>query len=226
MAIETWIPTARANAVLDRVFAGATLNVPTVYQIALLTTLPTAPDGTGLVEVSTFGTNYARINVNADATRFPAAASRSISNGSQWLWPASGVATVDWGRILGFAMYDNANPTVLHAYGTFWDPSKAGVVTASNNRIAIASHGLVVDNTIMVEQVGALSLAGLAERTVYWVKTVVDSNTITISATQGGAEFDLTADTTIFVHKHNGAYVSANGTFSVAIGQASFKIAS
>ena len=79
------------NLVLDAIDAGS-------MWLALLTTLPTNPDGTGLVEAS--GGNYGRT-----AIAFDAASVGAMANTAEEVIPAAG-ATADLGTILGYAIYD------------------------------------------------------------------------------------------------------------------------
>lgn len=92
---------AQANNSLDVRFGGAASTAPATYYFALLTTAPSDNVGTGAIEVS--GGAYARVAVTTNATNFPAAASRAISNGVAITWPE---ATAPWGTVVGVALYD------------------------------------------------------------------------------------------------------------------------
>ncbi len=102
---------AQANNSLDVRFAGAASTAPTTYYAALLTTAPTTNTGTGAVEVA--GGSYARVAVTKNATNFPAAASRAISNGVAITWPT---ATASWGTVLGVGFYDAATAGTFLGY--------------------------------------------------------------------------------------------------------------
>ncbi len=108
----------------------ATPAAPTTLYIALLTTLPTKNDGTGLVEAS--GTSYARqaitgssgwnaITTNADNV------TEQVTNNAAITWPAAGSA---WGTILGIGVYDALTAGNLIEYGTLTSGSQ--VINTSN----------------------------------------------------------------------------------------------
>jgi hypothetical protein len=76
------------------------------FYIALLTTMPTALNGTGLTEVSTSGTAYARVGFTvADGTWTLTAGSgttpANIKNASAINWAQ---ATANWGTVLGIGI--------------------------------------------------------------------------------------------------------------------------
>jgi hypothetical protein len=67
-------------------------------------------------------------------------------------------------------------------------PARSAPVTmtiATPGVIGLAAHGLVVGNKIQFSTTGALP-TGLTAGTTYFVKTVVDANSFTVSATNGG----------------------------------------
>lgn len=74
--------------------------------------------------------------------------------------------------------------------------SRLGPFTAIAVTDAITIPGLtglaVDDRIVFLSTNGSALPAGIAEGTVYWVKTVA-TNDITVSATQGGATLDITA---------------------------------
>jgi len=76
--------------------------------------------------------------------------------------------------------------------------------------ITIPNHSLAVDERIaFFVTPGAILPTGVVEGTVYWVKTVPDGDTITVSATQGGATLDLTADGNGIAFKMIGLLITA-----------------
>jgi len=77
--------------------------------LALLTTLPTNPDGTGLVEAS--GGNYGRASVAFDA------ASVGVMANTAAEYVPSAASTADLGTIVGWALYDAETGGNLVAYG-------------------------------------------------------------------------------------------------------------
>lgn len=65
----------------------------------------------------------------------------------------------------------------------------------SNDTITNKGHGLSVnDQIVFYARPGDVLPTGITEGTIYFVKTVTDVDNITISATQGGATLDITAD--------------------------------
>lgn len=65
---------------------------------------------------------------------------------------------------------------------------------ASDVVTAIA-HGLVVNDEVVIYQLMGFTLpTGVSDGSLYFVKTTPDANTLTLSATQGGATLDITAD--------------------------------
>lgn len=65
----------------------------------------------------------------------------------------------------------------------------------SNDQITNKGHGLSVDDRVCFYAPPNATLpTGITEGTVYFVKSVADVDNITISATQGGATLDITAD--------------------------------
>ena len=111
---------ARAAAVLNRLFNGATLTIPATYYIALSTTQP-EDDGTNVTEPSG-GTaaGYARKAVTVNTTNFPTTSGRSISNGVAITF-ANPAAGDDWGVIGWFALYDASTAGTFHGWGAFGD---------------------------------------------------------------------------------------------------------
>lgn len=100
-----------ANNSLNVRFGAVASNAPATYHFALLTTAPSNNDGAGAVEVT--GGAYARVAVTNNATNFPAAASRSKSNGTAITYPP---ATANWGTVVGVALYDAATAGTFRGY--------------------------------------------------------------------------------------------------------------
>lgn len=72
--------------------------------------------------------------------------------------------------------------------------TKPFIGIASDDGVRILGHGLSVDDRVVFRSLlGSTMPTGVTEGTVYYVKSVVDSDTITISATSGGATVDITA---------------------------------
>lgn len=93
------ISTYAADKLLDHLMGDVAYTKPTVY-LALFTTTPTMPAGTGGVECS--GGSYARI---ALAGLWSAAASGSKTNNASI---TSVTATASWGTVVGVAAMDAA----------------------------------------------------------------------------------------------------------------------
>lgn len=78
---------------------------PTTVYVALLTTVPTADDGTGAVEVS--GNAYARQAITTSSGWSSISGSgtspHQISNGAIITFPTP---TGNWGAVIGLALYD------------------------------------------------------------------------------------------------------------------------
>lgn len=82
-------------------FKGTTFPAaPTTLYVALLTTMPSADDGTGAVEVS--GGSYARIAVTT-STGWTAISSKTIKNVNALTYANP---TANWGTIVGTALLD------------------------------------------------------------------------------------------------------------------------
>jgi hypothetical protein len=91
------LSTYLANALLAHSVGKTAYTEPTTY-LALFTTTPTMPAGTGGTEVS--GGAYARVAVG---TLFGAASGEAITNSSAVNFTT---ATVSWGTVVGLGIYD------------------------------------------------------------------------------------------------------------------------
>jgi hypothetical protein len=90
------------NQIADREF-GRVNTPPANYYIGLLTALPNA-DGTGVVEVSSVGTGYARQLLPNNKTVLTVANNGQVSNVAQINFPA---ATANWGTVVDVAIFDS-----------------------------------------------------------------------------------------------------------------------
>lgn len=89
--------------------------------------------------------------------------------------------------------------------------NKGAFVGLTTDTIYNPNHGLSVDDRVAFFAIPGGSLpTGITEGTVYWVKTAPDTDTITISATQGGATLDITADGNGVMAKMIGLTVTAS----------------
>lgn len=71
------------------------------------------------------------------------------------------------------------------------DAATAGTTDSFTTKGGVDTSALVENGPIIL----SANYAGLTGGTVYFVKTIVDSTHFTVSATQGGAKLDLTAET-------------------------------
>src|SRR5574337_98595 len=96
MTISTYL----SNALLNHMHGKTSFTMPTVY-MALFTTAPTMPAGTGGTEVS--GGSYARVATSG--TTWNSAAAESISNATAITFPT---ASASWGTVVAVGAYDAA----------------------------------------------------------------------------------------------------------------------
>lgn len=86
----------------------------------------------------------------------------------------------------------------------------ATAVDPATDQITIVAHGLVANQAVVYLDGGGTQIVGLVDGTTYYVKTVVDANNITLSATPGGTVIDITADGVGAAHSLT---VAATATF-------------
>ena len=97
--------------ILDLLLGDQSFTPPGTWYAALMTANPT--DAGGGTEVS--GGSYARIAVTNNTANFPSASSSAVMNtGTTMDW---GVATANWGTIVGIAFYDAASGGNLGPWG-------------------------------------------------------------------------------------------------------------
>lgn len=70
----------------------------------------------------------------------------------------------------------------------------ASAVDPTTNQITVTAHGFAANTPVLYSNGGGTSIVGLTTATVYYIKTVVDANNVTLSATPGGTVIDITAD--------------------------------
>lgn len=128
---------AQANNILNVRFGGAAVTAPVTYFVALSTTAPT---NTGTNVTEPVGGAYARVGVTKNATNFPAAAARSISNGTAITFPAP---TASWGTVTHFALYDAATAGVFCGWGAF---ASGTTISSGGSAPVIPIGGLVIDS--------------------------------------------------------------------------------
>ena len=100
------------DAVLDHFLGTASFTMPAQCYLALYTTTPAGPDGTGGVEVT--GGAYAR-----QAVDFNVAVAGTAANAAQLDFPT---ATAGWGTVNGFGIF-NSLAGIMLIYGA-WDSPK------------------------------------------------------------------------------------------------------
>jgi hypothetical protein len=106
--------------------------------VALITTAPTAIDGSGLVEVSTSATGYARQPVgSANATTTSGSGLTAVRQATNAGVYNFGPATADWPQIVGVAIYDAATNGSFKYYGDLTTPKT--VLTGDSFQIAAGS---------------------------------------------------------------------------------------
>ena len=109
------------NALLNRIFNGAALNLPSTLYIGLFTAAPT--DAGGGTEVS--GNNYARLAVPADTTNFPTVTSGTVQNA---LTLTFAIPSGNWGTVTHIGIFDAATGGNLLVWGALSSPR---VITSS-----------------------------------------------------------------------------------------------
>ena len=109
------------NALLNRVFNGGTLTLPSTLYIGLFTAAPT--DAGGGTEVS--GNNYSRLAVSADTTNFPTATSGLIQNAVTLTFA---IPSGNWGTVTHIGIFDAATAGNLLVWGALNSPR---VITSS-----------------------------------------------------------------------------------------------
>lgn len=123
-----------ATRLLNQLMGDQTITPPGTWYAALLTTLPSDNDGTGLVEVT--GGSYARTAVTNNTTNFPSSTVVShiatIILGTTINW---GPASASWGTIVGIAFYDASSSGNLGPWGQLSSSKTIG----SGDTMTIAS---------------------------------------------------------------------------------------
>ena len=90
---------------------------------------------------------------------------------------------------------------------------------STDDTMTIKNHALAVDDRIAFFQMGNLALpTGITEGTVYFVKTVPSTDTITLATTSGGTTVDITVDGQAMAFKIIPFSVSSGITPSFGIG--------
>lgn len=109
------------NALLNHVFNGAALGLPSTLYIGLFTAAPT--DAGGGTEVT--GNNYSRLAVPADSTNFPTATSGTIQNA---LTLTFAIPSGNWGTVTHIGIFDAATAGNLLVWGAL---NQSRIITSS-----------------------------------------------------------------------------------------------
>lgn len=112
------------NKVVDALIRAQAMGAPATWYVALYTACPT--DSTAGTEVSTSGTNYARVGVTAGLTQWAgtqAAASTTASSGNNGTTSNNAVITfgapsASWGTIQCWGLTDAASAGNIWVYST------------------------------------------------------------------------------------------------------------
>lgn len=142
---------------------------------------------TGLPSTETSGGSYAR-----QAITWAAASGGTRTNSTQLTIPINAGQTIQ-----AVAIWDSLTVGNIQGYFQIGSTLRgSGNVTASTDLILSTAHGLAADDRVFVTAVGGDSLpTGLAVDTLYWViATGLTANAFSVSATQGGAAVNVTAD--------------------------------
>lgn len=122
-----------ASAVLDALFGGTPLPLPTHIAVALSTSEPD-DDGAGVTEPT--GGGYSRTVVDNDTTTWAAATGRSKTNAATVTFPDP---TGDWGDLGWFALYDADSSDFLG-----WGRLSSTVTIGPGIRAAFEPDSLVI----------------------------------------------------------------------------------
>ena len=111
----------QVNAIANREF-GRQDSPPANYFIALLTSTPNL-NGTGITEVSTAGTGYARQSLANTKTALTVANNGQVSNVAGMEFPA---AITNWGTVTDVAVFDALTGGNLQYFSTHGIPKPFG----------------------------------------------------------------------------------------------------
>jgi hypothetical protein len=109
------------NALLNRIFNGGTLTLPSTLYIGLFTAAPS--DAGGGTEVS--GNNYSRLAVSANTTNFPTTTTSTIQNA---LTLTFAIPSGNWGTVTHIGIFDAATAGNLLVWGAL---NQSRIITSS-----------------------------------------------------------------------------------------------
>jgi hypothetical protein len=172
--------------IADEIFGATAFSAPATLHVGLHSAYPNeAGSGAELT-----GNGYARVAVTNNTTNWPNYSAGQKLNGTPINFPTA--TGSNWLEAVALSVWDAASSGNMIARG--WLGSDAGKVFTATaaDVLTVPGHSLVVDDKVAVIAIpGATLPTGVAEGTIYFVKTV-SGNDITLSATQGGATLDLT----------------------------------
>jgi len=166
------------------------------------------PGGTGANEVA--GAPYSRQPVSWTAAANGQRANDAVINfdvpsGTTALWVGY------WSALNGGTFY-GCSPV----NGNLWG---SGVAKASDNTITSYDHGLEVGDRIVVSAIAAGVLpGGMSSGDLFWVVDAPSTATFKVSTVEGGAVFDITANSELFFQKVLPEFFSSIGTLSFQAG--------
>lgn len=168
------------HAVLDHFFGATVKTAPATFYVKLMS---------GGAELS--GNGYARLAITNNVTNFPNAAARLKSLA---VAAAFAAATGAWANVDGWELMDAASGGNAYLSGDTQDFAKLCRCLATGDTLNFNAHGYANGTAVRVEAPTGHSLpTGLAASTTYYVVGTA-TNTFQLSATEGGAAIDLTAD--------------------------------
>lgn len=200
--------------IVEHITGKTAYTMPTNY-LALFTAAPS--DTGGGTEVS--GGAYARQNLS---TALGAQSGGSISNSSQINFPD---ATANWGDVVGWATFDALTAGNMLLWGWLGTGAEApGTAAASTDAFTSYAHGFSTgDRVILQAPEGGTLPTGVSANTAYWVVNAA-TDTFQLSATQGGAAINLTADGEFSAYRIQVKTVNAGDGFKFNAGNWTFRV--
>jgi hypothetical protein len=202
-----------AGGLLPSVAAGS-------LQVSAHTAAP-LDTGTQATAEATY-TSYARVAVARTAGGFVRAAN-VVSNVAAVTFPTCTGAADSQDLYFWGIGTSSAGAGKLLYWRHFGNAAKCASAIAATNLFTSFAHGLAVDNRICFyapdPTSGGAMPGALVEGTIYFVLTVPTADTFTISATQGGATFDITTDGCCDAGRIIRAHIEFNGFPQIPIGQ-------
>lgn len=199
---------------LDHSFNQVAFTSPSTY-VALFTTPPS--DSGGGIEVSVGA--YARQLVNPNSGGVPkwnlaSSPAGLIDNANDIAYPQ---ATADWGVVKAAGLFDASASGNMLMHGLLGTNRKQFTGLATDDNIYSPAHGFANNDRVVFVNTGSGLPTGVSEATEYYVVNATTNN-FQVSATQGGAAINLTADGDGEVLKSGFRDVKTNDTFKFLAG--------